>query len=72
MEKSLKILINCEFFLGKSLRKLSLKDRASQSTNVLSRRLFNLIESKKSNLCVAVDVQTSQELLLFADKVRQI
>jgi len=43
--------------------------RAEQCTNPLGAELFRLMENKKTNLCVAVDVTKKQELLDIADKV---
>ena len=44
-------------------------ERASISTHEIGKSLFSLMEKKKTNLCVAVDTKSSQELLDLADKL---
>lgn len=43
--------------------------KAHNMTNENARALLNLMEKKRSNLCVAVDVETKRELLEIVDKV---
>jgi hypothetical protein len=51
--------------------RLSYGERASQAKNPLARQLLELMERKKSNLSVAADVDTAEEMLALADKVRE-
>ena len=46
---------------------LSYADRAQFHTNPTAIKLLNLMQQKKSNLCVAVDVSTKKELLNLAN-----
>jgi orotate phosphoribosyltransferase len=46
-------------------------ERARLAVNPMGRRLFQVMEAKQSNLCVAADVQTTKELLELANKVLQ-
>ncbi|NP_001168250.1 Uridine 5'-monophosphate synthase-like [Zea mays] len=50
-------------------RRKSFAERAGLATNPMGRRLFEVMEAKQSNLCVAADVGTAKELLELADKV---
>ncbi|KAL5226678.1 hypothetical protein ABZP36_014943 [Zizania latifolia] len=52
----------------KMVRK-SFSERAGFATNPMGRKLFELMEAKQSNLCVAADVGTAMELLELAEKV---
>ena len=45
---------------------LSYKQRAELCQNSLAKQLFSLMEKKQTNLCVAVDVTSSQELIRLA------
>lgn len=44
-------------------------DRAKLTKNELGRKLFEIIESKKSLLCLAADVTSTSQLLELASKV---
>jgi orotidine-5'-phosphate decarboxylase len=44
------------------------KQRAESSSNAVAKDLLNLLERKKSNLCIAADVVKSQDLLDLANK----
>lgn len=50
-------------------KKCTFESRIATTNHPLARKLFELMSSKKTNLCVAADVTTSQELLALADKV---
>lgn len=43
-------------------------ERAQLASCPLSKRLFNLMETKKSNLCIAVDVSNSKDLLRIVEE----
>eukprot|EP00736_Rhodelphis_marinus_P010314 Rmarinus@m.1087 len=43
--------------------------RAELSQNAIAKKLFHLMESKKSNLCVAADVSSMKELITLAKEV---
>uniref|UniRef100_A0A0P4VW22 Uridine 5'-monophosphate synthase n=1 Tax=Scylla olivacea TaxID=85551 RepID=A0A0P4VW22_SCYOL len=45
------------------------ESRVTTTDHPLASTLFELMSTKKTNLCVAADVTTSQELLALADKV---
>ncbi|TVU36851.1 hypothetical protein EJB05_18803, partial [Eragrostis curvula] len=47
----------------------SFAERTRLAVNPMGRKLFELMEAKQSNLCVAADVGTATELLQLADKV---
>ena len=52
-----------------SNRTLSYAERATLCTHPVSKKLFTIMEEKKSNLAVAADVRTKAELLALADAV---
>ncbi|WLF78490.1 orotidine 5'-phosphate decarboxylase [Lodderomyces elongisporus] len=47
----------------------SYSQRAELSSSPVTRRLFNLMEEKKSNLCASIDVRTTAEFLSLVDKL---
>lgn len=50
-------------------KKRSFESRTSVTNHPLARKLFEIMSSKKTNLCVAADVTTSAELISLAEKV---
>lgn len=57
--------------LGTSVSRLQLPflERAKLSVNKVSQRLFEIMNNKQSNLCVAADVPTVEKLLTLANTV---
>lgn len=55
--------------LVKDRKHCTFESRVATTDHHLARTLFKLMSTKKTNLCVAADVTTSQELLTLADKV---
>lgn len=49
--------------------KCSFESRSVTTNQPLARKLFEIMSAKKSNLCVGVDVTTSEELLSLTEKV---
>lgn len=47
----------------------SYTERADVHPSPVARRLFNLMESKKTNLCASIDVRTTNEFLTLIDKL---
>ncbi|XP_071541527.1 uridine 5'-monophosphate synthase isoform X1 [Panulirus ornatus] len=48
---------------------LSFESRISSTNHPLANELFKIMSTKKTNLCVAADVTTSEELISLAEKV---
>lgn len=48
---------------------MSYKARADVAKCAVAREIFQLMERKKSNLCIAIDVQNKQELLQLVKQV---
>ncbi|PVU86165.1 hypothetical protein BB561_006797 [Smittium simulii] len=49
--------------------KQTYQERAEQTPNALTKRLFSLMAEKKTNLCLSIDVTTVKEILALADKL---
>lgn len=49
--------------------KLSYHDRAKHTKHPLTRRIFNLIADKQTNLALSADVTTKKELLALAERI---
>lgn len=52
-----------------SKSQLTYSARASKHPNVLVKRLFEIAETKKTNVTVSADVTTTKELLDLADRM---
>lgn len=50
-------------------RAYSFSERANLAFHPLAKKLFNLMEAKKSSLCVAADLTTANSLLQLADQI---
>eukprot|EP01120_Amphizonella_sp_Union-15-10_P002653 TRINITY_DN12960_c0_g1_i1.p1 TRINITY_DN12960_c0_g1~~TRINITY_DN12960_c0_g1_i1.p1 ORF type:complete len:267 (-),score=35.93 TRINITY_DN12960_c0_g1_i1:8-808(-) len=55
--------------MSESNTHLSYSSRSKHCQNEFGKELFHLIETKKTNLCVAADVTTKQALLDLAEKI---
>jgi uridine monophosphate synthetase len=53
----------------KKIKKIPFKDRVAYCLNPTGRRLYEIISSKQTNLCLSVDVTNSKLLLNMADQV---
>lgn len=51
-------------------RRLRYEDRAPLAKNAVGQRLFELIARKQTNLSVAADVDTADQMLVLAEQVR--
>ncbi|MFI5333568.1 MAG: orotidine-5'-phosphate decarboxylase [Chlamydiales bacterium] len=51
------------------MHKLTYRERADLATNPTAKRLFLLMEEKRSNLSLSADFTRAEELLAFAEKV---
>lgn len=51
------------------VRSLPYEERAKVAQNALARRCLELMARKKSNLSIAADVDTAEEMLELAEKV---
>eukprot|EP00761_Pharyngomonas_kirbyi_P001475 gb/GECH01001479.1/.p1 GENE.gb/GECH01001479.1/~~gb/GECH01001479.1/.p1 ORF type:complete len:481 (+),score=119.62 gb/GECH01001479.1/:1-1443(+) len=54
---------------GTSVLQMDFEERSKATVNKMSYRLMKLIHQKKTNLCVAVDVTQSEDLIKIADTV---
>jgi len=51
------------------MKKLSYLERSKLCSNALTKKLFEIMEEKKTNLCVALDYTSSEEVLKVADLI---
>lgn len=58
-----------ELDLALNAPRMSFKDRIATANHPLTKRLFRVINEKRSNLCVSLDVDRSADVLAIADKV---
>ena len=63
------IRTNMEKSNGSKVHELTFKERQKLATCPVVRKLLSTMEEKKSNLCVAADVQSSSQLLSVAENI---
>jgi uridine monophosphate synthetase len=55
--------------IAENNRRLTFAQRAQVAQHPLSRRLFDIIRQKQSNLCVAIDLSSSAQILKLVDQI---
>jgi len=51
------------------MKKLSYQERADLTQNKIAKKLFNIINNKKTNLAFSADVTSSEQLIFLAEKL---